>query len=204
MVIHRLFYYEQVAAMILQGQVQALYLGDNKGLEKTPCPTLEFTLEGITGDKHAGFTKKADARNPEYKRGTMMRNDRQWSAVAPDELAEAARLMGIDCIDPAWVGANLAFDGIPNFTLLPKGTKLIFPSGAVLVVEAENMPCVGPGVVIASKYPEHKLTPQRFPKAAMHKRGLVGVIERAGVVHVGDPVTVEIYEAAGYPLPAET
>lgn len=186
--------------MKLQGQVQALYLGDRKELEKTPCEMLEFTLEGITGDKHGGFIKKADARNPEYKRGSMMRNDRQWSAVAPDELTEAARLMGIDRIDPSWVGANLAFTGIPNFTLLPKGTKLIFPSGAVLVVEAENMPCVGPGKVIASKYPDFNLTPQRFPKAAMHKRGLVGVIERAGVVCVGDPVTVEIYEAAGYPL----
>ncbi len=188
--------------MDLQGHVQALYLGDTRGLEKTPCQTLEFTFEGIPGDKHAGFTKPADARNPEYQRGTMMRNDRQWSAVAPDELAEAARLMGIDRIDPGWIGANLAFTNIPNFTLLPRGTKLIFPSGAVLVVEAENMPCTGPGRVIAAKYPELKLSPNRFPKAAMHKRGLVGVVERAGLVRVGEPVTVQIYEAAGYPLPA--
>src|SRR3982751_349470 len=97
-----------------QAQVHALYLGDAKSLQKTPCDTLEFTLEGIVGDKHAGFIKKADARNPEYKRGTLMRNDRQWSAVTPDEMAEAARLMGVDYIDPAWVGANLTFTGIPN------------------------------------------------------------------------------------------
>ena len=185
----------------LQATVHALYLGDAKGLEKTPCETLEFTLEGIIGDKHAGFVKKADARNPEYKRGTLMRNDRQWSAVAPDELAEAAQVIGVDQIDPGWIGANLAFTGIPNFTLLPKGTKLVFPSGAVLVVEAETMPCSGPGRVIAEKYPDKNLAPNRFPKAAMHKRGLVGVIERAGVVRVGDVVTVQIYEAAGYPLP---
>ncbi len=180
----------------LQGRVDALYLGNAKGLEKTPCESLEFTLEGIAGDKHAGFIKKADARNPEYKRGTHMRNDRQWSAVAPDELTEAAQLMGVDHIDPAWVGANLSFTGIPNFTALPKGTKLIFPSGAVLVVEAENAPCVGPGRVIVAKYPELNLSPNRFPKAAIHKRGLVGVIERAGVVRVGDPVVVQVYEAA--------
>jgi hypothetical protein len=203
MINHRLFYYRQAAPMELQGQVQALYVGDAKGLEKTSCTTLDFTLEGITGDKHAGFTKKADARNPEYKRGTVMRNDRQWSAVAPDELAEAARLMGVEQIEAGWVGANIAFSGIPNFTLLPKGTKLVFPSGVVLVVEAENMPCVGPGVVIAAKYPDLKLSPNRFPKAAMHKRGLVGVIERAGLVHVGDVVTVQVYEAAGYALVRE-
>jgi len=189
--------------MTLQGQVQALYLGDTKALEKTPHDSLEFTLEGIIGDKHAGFVKKADARNPEYKRGTMMRNDRQWSAVTPDELAEAAKLMGINYIDPAWVGANLAFTGIPNFTKLPKGTKLIFPSGAVLVVEAENEPCVGPGRVIVAKYPDLNLSPNRFPKAAIHKRGLVGVIERAGIVHVGDLVTVQIYEAERYPVAAD-
>ncbi|MCA0455089.1 MAG: MOSC domain-containing protein [Chloroflexi bacterium] len=186
--------------MPLQAAVEALYIGDQKSLEKTPCESLEFTLEGIRGDKHAGFIKKADARNPEYKRGSPMRNDRQWSAVTPDELAEAARALGVERIDPAWLGANLSFSGIPDFTRLPKGTKLIFPSGAVLVVEAENMPCVGPGRVIAAHYPERKLPPNHFVKAAMHKRGLVGVVERAGVVRVGDTVTVEVYEAAAYPL----
>jgi hypothetical protein len=188
--------------MQMQAKVDALYIGDQKGLEKTPCEVLDFTLEGILGDKHAGFTKKADARNPEYKRGTRMRNDRQWSAVTPDELVEAAQAMGVDTIDPAWLGANLSFSGIPNFTLLPKGTKLIFPSGAVLVVERENMPCIGPGRVIVSKYPDVGVSPNRFVKAAMHKRGLVGVIERAGEVRVGDMVTIEVYEAAAYPLPA--
>lgn len=183
----------------LQGKVDALYLGDAKGLEKTPCESLEFALEGVVGDKHAGFIKKSDARNPEYKRGTMMRNDRQWSAVTPDELAEAARLMGVEFIDPAWVGANLSFTGIPHFTLLPKGTKLVFPSGAVLVVEAENEPCVGPGRVIVSIYADLKLSPNRFPKAAIHKRGLVGVIERAGIVRIGDVVTVQVFEAKSYP-----
>lgn len=188
--------------MQLQGMVESLYIGDNKSLEKTPCEVLDFTLEGILGDKHAGFTKKADARNPEYRRGTTMRNDRQWSAVTPDELAEAARAMGVEVIAPAWLGANLSFSGIPDFTLLPKGTKLIFASGAVLLVESENMPCVGPGRVIAAHYPDLKLSPNRFVKAAMHKRGLVGVVERAGAVRVGDAVTVEVYEAAAYPQPA--
>lgn len=190
--------------MNLQGTVQALYIGDGSSLEKTPCDMLEFNFEGIVGDKHAGYFKKADARNPEYKRGTLMRNDRQWSAVAPDELAETAQAMGIERIDPAWLGANLAFSGIPHFTLLPKGTKLIFPSGAVLVVEAENEPCVGPGKVVASKYPDQNVTPNRFPKAAIHKRGLVGVVERVGIVRVGDVVTVQVYEAEPYPLLAGT
>lgn len=188
--------------MRLQAVVEALYIGDGAMLEKIAVPSLEFTLEGVAGDTHAGFSKPADARNPEYPRGTPMRNDRQWSAVDPTELAEAAAAMGVDRIEAGWVGANLAIRGIPHFTRLPKGTRLSLPSGAVLVVEAENMPCRGPGRVIASKYPEQAVSANRFPKAALHKRGLVGVVERAGMAHLGDTVTVEVYDAAAYPPPA--
>lgn len=181
---------------VIEARVVALYIGDSKGLEKTASAALHFTLEGISGDKHAGFTKAADARTPEYERGSLMRNDRQWSAVAVEELAETAGALGVDRIDGGWVGANLVLTGITDFTRLPKGSKLIFPSGAVLVVEAENMPCKGPGKVIASKYPDRNMTPTHYPKAAMHKRGLVGVIERAGVVHLGDGVTIQVYDGS--------
>jgi hypothetical protein len=54
--------------------------------------------------------------------------------------------------------------------------------------------------VIVAKYPDLKLSPNRFPKAAIHKRGLVGVVERAGIVRAGDVVTVQVYEAESYPI----
>ena len=39
------------------------------------------------------------------------------------------------------LGANLCFNGIPELSQLPKGSKLTFPSGATLIVEEYNPPC---------------------------------------------------------------
>ena len=178
--------------MKLEARVEGLYVG-RAGLEKNHEPFIEVNLAGIVGDKHAGFTKPADSRNKEYPRGSEMRNDRQWSAVSPEELDEIARRMGTPKIDPAWIGANLALAGIPNLTELPKGSKLIFPQDSVLLVEGENMPCLDPGEVIASKYsPDSGLRPKpaMFPKAAIGRRGLVGVVEYPGMIRLDDVVTV--------------
>lgn len=189
--------------MRLEARVESLYVGDNSGLEKTPQPFLEVNLEGIVGDKHAGFTKGADSRNREYLRGSEMRNDRQWSAVSPEELAVIAELMGIPQIDSGWIGANLALAGISNLTELPKGSKLVFPEDAVLLVEGENMPCVGPGEVIAAKYPDSGLKASQFPKAAYGRRGLVGVVERPGIIKLQDVVTVQVYQPKVYSIPPQ-
>ena len=169
--------------------VSGLYLGSESG------------LEGIIGDKHAGFTRASDSQTPEYQRGTLIRNNRQWSAVSPEELSLIAESMGIPFIDPAWLGANLALSGIPNLTELPKGTKLRFPEETVLLIEGENMPCTGPGEVIASKYPEKGLKANSFPKAAFGKRGLIGVVERPGIIKLNDVVTVQIYQPKMFSLP---
>jgi hypothetical protein len=181
--------------------VDSLYLGSSDLLEKVTRESLTFSFEGIVGDKHAGFTKPADGRNPEYPRGTLMRNDRQWSAVAIEEMQRIAEHLGIPELNPGWIGANIAFRGLEPFTLLPRGTRLFFPSGAVLRVEDENNPCSGPGKVLSSKYPELDLKPSLFPKAALHLRGLVGVVERPGLVSVGDIARVEVYTPTPYPLP---
>lgn len=188
--------------MSLTAQVTALYVGSIPGLEKVSQSSLEVKLEGIVGDKHGGFIRGADSRNREYPRASPMRNDRQWSAVSPEELAVIARNLGVPKVEAGWVGANLSLSGIPNFSDLPKGTKLIFPQGVVFVVETINNPCVGPGEVIANKYPDKLLQANQFPKAAFGKRGVVGVIERAGMIHCDDLVTVLVYEPKAYSLPS--
>lgn len=187
--------------MKVEAIVESLYVGKKTVLEKFSQDSIEVILAGIVGDSHSGFTKPADSRNPEYPRGTEMRNDRQWSAVSLEELNIIAQSMGVPKIDAGWIGANLSLSGIPNLTRLPKGTKLIFPKDAVLLVEAENLPCVGPGKVIASKYPELGIKPNSFPKAAMGKRGLVGVVERLGTITLRDVVLVKVYEPTIYSLP---
>jgi MOSC domain-containing protein YiiM len=184
--------------MNLEGRIEALYVGSAPGPEKIPQPALEVTLEGIVGDKHAGLSRRANVDYPEYTPGTPVRNSRQWSAVSPEELALVAAALGIPYIDPAWLGANLSISGIPKLTTLPKGSKLLFPEGAGLVV---NAPCTSPGEVIASKYPEKELKANLFPKAAYHKRGLVGMVECAGIIRAGDVIRVQVYEPKMYVLP---
>jgi MOSC domain-containing protein YiiM len=185
----------------LEARIESLFVG-RAGLEKQPEESIEVNFDGIVGDKHAGFTKPADSRNTEYRRGTEMRNDRQWSAVSSEELEVISERMGVPHIEPGWIGANLALSGIPNLTELPKGTKLVFPKDAVLLVEGENLPCVEPGEVIQSKYPDLKVNGKYFPRAARGRRGLVGVVERPGFINLQDKVTVKVYQPKLYSLPS--
>lgn len=188
--------------MKLEARVESLYVGRNKDLEKLPQLSLKVGLSGIANDKHGGFTKGADLRNTEYVRGTQMRNDRQWTACSTEELAMISKILGVPRIDPAWIGANMALTDIPNLSELPKGSKLIFPQDAVLVVEGATLPCTQPGEVIAAKYPDLGLRANLFPKAALGLRGLVGVIERPGIIKVGDAVTVQVYQPKTYSFPS--
>jgi hypothetical protein len=53
-----------------------------------------------------------------------------------------------------------------------------------------------PGRALAEKYATRsgeRLTARHFPIAAIGLRGLVGVVDVSGEVHVGDQVTVEIW-----------
>ena len=63
--------------------------------------------------------------------GTIRRNERQWSAVSLEELAEIAQTMDLsESLSAATVGANICLSGVPNLSHLPKGSILKFPSGA--------------------------------------------------------------------------
>jgi len=150
---------------------------------------VEVTLEGLRGDKHAGFRRAADGRTPEYPRGTPIRNDRQVSLVSREELELAATRLGIRPIEPEWLGANLLLEGVPELSLLPCGTRLRCAAGVVFVVQAENMPCLGPGRVLAGQLGRPELA-QGFPRAALHLRGVVAVVEHAGTLRAGEAVSV--------------
>jgi len=150
---------------------------------------VEVTLEGLRGDKHAGFWRAADGRTPQYPRGTPIRNDRQVSLVSREELELLATRLGIRAIEPEWLGANLLLEGVPELSLFPCGTRLRCAAGVVFVVQAENMPCLGPGRVLAEQLGRPELT-QEFPRAALHLRGVVAVVEHAGTLRAGEAVTV--------------
>jgi len=158
-----------------------------------PVDHLQTDLAGIVGDRHHGFTRRAGAREQWYARGTEMRSGRQVSVVAVEELAEIARRLEIPRLEPGWIGANVVVAGVPEFTLLPWGSRLVFGQGAVLVNEGDNAPCRFAGAEIARHFPERPGLDRQFSKAAIHRRGIVASVERAGPIAPG-AVTVRIPE----------
>ncbi len=174
----------------LHGVISAVLVASRRSTlasDRRSAIALEF--EGIEGDKHAGFTRAADARVPHYPRGALIRNERQVSIVSEEELAQIAAALSLDRVLPEWLGANLSVSSIEALTLLPPATRMHFPSGAALVVTAENMPCAGPGRVLAEEFKRPELRSQ-FAKAALHLRGLLAVVERPGRIVAGDAVTI--------------
>ena len=179
---------ERLSKASFTGRVEMLLVNPDRhsGLEKGEVAEINLLFAGIAGDCHGGLTRKSDSRMlKQFPRGTEVKNARQLSILAAEELAEIARNMGIAAVKPEWVGANLVTSGIPDLTLLPPSSRLQFPSGATIVIDIENLPCRYPAAVIETYHPEPVLG---FIKAAQHRRGLVGWIESEGVVRTGDPL----------------
>ncbi|KIL39466.1 molybdenum cofactor sulfurase [Gordoniibacillus kamchatkensis] len=154
-------------------------------------PELDIDLGGIPGDRHYGLLRAADSRQRFYRRGTMIANRRQLSLLAAEECDVVASALGVPELRPEWLGANVLLRGYPSLTMLPQGARLIFASGAGLIGEGENEPCIGPGQVIAEAYGRPELA-RRFVKAAMQKRGIVASVELPGTIREGDRVTIMI------------
>ena len=139
-----------------------------------------LSFAGLEGDRHAGLTMRSGVRQKHLPRGTEIRNSRQLSLVSVEELARIAAALGLPRLDYRAFAANVLVSGIPSLTQLPSGTRLVFSSGAVLVVDGENEPCIKVGKRIA----------RGFVKAAHGLRGLVAWVERPGPIRRGDSVTL--------------
>lgn len=171
------------------GQVVGVYLGlDPHSLVTTRADVAQVTWEGFAGDRHAGLTRPSDGRTPHYPRGTEIRNSRQVSIVSAEELAEIAAAMELETVLPEWLGANLLLTGIPRLARMPAGVRLFFASGAVLVSEGENLPCIAPGRVIQAAHPNIPGLAPLFVRAARGRRGIVAWVEKQGHIRVGDEV----------------
>lgn len=175
----------------LTGHLARALVADGPGFATREVARLVLTLEGILGDRHAGFSRAADSRVPWYPRGTPLRNTRQVSLVATDELAEIARRLGLAQIAPEWIGANLVIEGVPRLTGLPPGTRLHFEGGAALVVEGENAPCRHAGAAIAAQTGRGGAE-LGFAKVAKGLRGLVAWVERAGTLSPSTEISVRV------------
>ncbi len=188
-------------AIKLPATAVALYATTSTDAFQTaPKPALTLGFDGIAGDRHGGITRRSGGREPWYPRGTEMRNERQLSIVCSDELAEAAAEMGIPEIRPEWIGANMVLAGIPRLTMLPPRTCLFFAGGVTVRIDGLNVPCRFSGRSIAANHPDREGLDIAFVKAARHRRGLVGWVEKPGVIKAGESVEARLPEQWVYRL----
>lgn len=170
------------------------------GTQRRPVEKLEIfgeaveemplTLGGYADEIHAGLTRPSCSRvRTLHPLGTEIRNSRQLSLVSAEELAEVATTLGMDRLDPAWLGASVVISGLPDFTHLPPSSRLQGPDGVTLVVDMENRPCQEPAVTMV------KATGglgRAFKSAAEGKRGVTAWVERAGMLRQGDRLRLHI------------
>lgn len=185
----------------LTATVDGLFRASGDDFVTTPVETLELTFDGVPGDIHAGMTRKSGGREPWYKRGTMVRNERQLSIVARDELADVAALMGVPMIAPEWIGANITLSGVPMLSLLPASTLLFFAGGATVKIDFQNGPCKIAGAAVARHLGRDGDTDLAlaFVPAAKRRRGLIAWVEKPGTIAMGESVRVQVPEQWLYP-----
>jgi len=181
--------------------VLSVHSGSNDDLSKEAHSVIHVGLDGVEGDRHRSY-QRSTWEGDKQPQGTMRRNERQWSAVSAEELADISAAMDLaESLTAECLGANLCLAGVSQLSRLPKGTLLKFPSGAELVVEEFNPPCHDMSKKVASMYATRSgepLASTAFSKAAKLTRGVVGVVEAAGAINAGDEVTIEIYETPAW------
>ena len=183
---------------VIEAKVISVSAGGNDDLSKDEADQIEVNFYGIVGDHHAGISREAYGGDREPK-GTMLRNDRQWSGVSIEELTQMSGILDLaEPLTASTLGANLCFEGIADFSMLPRGSRLKFSSGAVLTVEEYNPPCLYMSAEIAKKHKTNTgetLKKAQWQKPAMGRRGVVGVVDVPGIIRAGDTLSVEIFEA---------
>lgn len=175
-----------IEARRFKARAARVLIADGEDFVTREVERLAAELEGLPGDRHRGHARPACSRVPWYPRGAPIRNARQVSLVAPDELGEVARRLDLPQVLPEWIGANLVIEGVTRLTRLPPGTRLHFPSGAALAIEGENGPCRHAGASIGMQFPDREGLDLAFPKVARGLRGLVAWVERAGELSPGE------------------
>ncbi|MCK0151919.1 MOSC domain-containing protein [Marivita sp. S6314] len=163
---------------------------DPVGIASEKSAVLDLDFAGAKGDVHAGRTRPSCVRvTSQHPKGTEIANVRQLSVVSVEELQAIAAEMGLDAIDPVWLGATLVIEGIPDFTHVPPSSRLQGPDGGTLIVDMENRPCQLPAREIAAVHPEQS---KAFKAAAKHRRGVTAWVERPGRLTVGDTLRLHI------------
>jgi hypothetical protein len=159
-------------------------------LESEALPQIFAGFAGPEGEAHGGLTRPSCSRVlGQYKRNTPIRNTRQFSILAAEDLAAIAATMGLESLDPALLGASMVIAGIPDFSHIPPSSRLQAEGGATLVVDMENRPCTLPARPIENR---HQGFGKAFKPAALGRRGVTAWVEAEGILRVGAQVRLHI------------
>lgn len=152
--------------------------------------TLRASFAGPEGEDHGGLTRPSCSRVvAQYRKGTLIRNTRQFSLMSAEDLSAIAAKMGLAALDPALVGATMVISGIPDFSHLPPSSRLQGEGGATLVVDMENRPCQLPARPIEAR---HAGFGARFKSAAKGRRGVTAWVECEGTFRIGERIRLHI------------
>jgi MOSC domain-containing protein YiiM len=163
---------------------------DASEIETIAIPEMPLTFAGLAGEFHAGEIRPSCSRvTAQHPKGTPIRNVRQISIVSAEELARIAQSIGLDALDPAWLGASVVIDGIPDFSHVPPSSRLQGPDGATVTIDMQNRPCHFPSMTIESARPGHG---KAFRAAAKGLRGVTAWVEREGVFRIGDRLRLHV------------
>ncbi|MGH1459059.1 MAG: MOSC domain-containing protein [Paracoccaceae bacterium] len=166
-------------------------------LKSETLQAAQIVFGGIEGEAHGGVTRLSCSRVlSQYPRNTVIANVRQFSVVSAQDLAMIADAMGVERLDPAWLGASICLDGLPDLTSLPPSSRLQAPSGATLVVDMENRPCMLPAKEIEAIYPGKG---KAFKAAAQRRRGVTAWVEAEGALRLGDEMRLHIPDQPVWP-----
>ncbi len=183
---------EITPAQKIKGNIGSLYLAGGDDFTSREVASLALGYDGIAGDFHAGPTRLSGGREPWYPRGTEIRNERQISILSTAELAIVAERMEIPKIKPEWIGANIVLEGIENLSRLPPRTLLFFDGGVTIKIDGDNGPCKLSGRAIAAHHEGRENIILGFAKHAKGLRGLVGWVEKPGLIEQGESFEARI------------
>ncbi len=174
---------------------EIVYLGFVKSraeaLASAPLSEAFASFAGFEGEDHGGLTRASCVRvKDQYPVDTEIRNVRQFSIISAEETAAAAAEIGIDDVKPEWMGASIMVKGLPDFTHVPPSSRLQAPSGATLVIDMENRPCMYPGKEEVE--PHHPGKGKLLKSALKDRRGVTAWVEREGLLKVGDSLTLHV------------
>ena len=175
------------------GRVEALCINGNS------VKKIKFLPTGPKGDVHAGFLRQINGHDTAYlstsslkKKHHKVLNTRTWTALSSEEVKEIEQQLNLP-VPAGCMMENLIISGVPHFSQLPPTSRFVFPfryeNQAILAVWEENGPCSGIGEPFERRYGIEGLK-TKFIAAAIHRRGVMGLVYAPGHVEVGDEVRV--------------